>query len=90
MNNTIETINGTVMTFDEQGRMISRRGGLFWDMDFQYDAYGNIMHYSNSLGYNIKGYFWVKLNRWHLEWKVPIKDVFQISLRLNALKKTKQ
>jgi hypothetical protein len=87
MANREEIVNGCVMTYDEQGRLIGRKGGLFWDMECQYNDNGQIVKYENSVGYSIKGYFWKKKNKWHLQWTLPTNDVFKIKLQQDALKK---
>lgn len=84
MANSQEIVNGCVMTYDEQGRLVARQGGLFWDMECKYNQEGKIIKYQNSLGYSIKGYFWTRLQRWNLEWSIPTRDVFQIQLQLDT------
>jgi hypothetical protein len=69
-----ETINGCVMSYDEAGRLVGRQGGLFWDMQCEFDDTGNLTEYNNSLGYSIERFYSEKYKRQISKWNIPPND----------------
>lgn len=82
------------MSYDEQGRLVGRKGGLFWDMQCEYDESGNLIEYNNSLGYSINRFYSTKYKRNIVNWNIPTNDVlgkreqFAKLVRVKSAKKT--
>jgi len=75
---SVDFCNGAVMTFDDSGKMTSRKGGLFWTMECKYNKEGDVIEYTNEFGYTAKREWIAKKGRYELEWKTPKNDVFLI------------
>ena len=84
---TVDFCNGAVMTFDDNGKMTSRRGGLFWTMECKYNNEGDVIEYTNEFGYTAKREWVAKIGKYVLKWKTPKKDVFSIGYQLSQRKK---
>ena len=84
---TVDFCNGAVMTFDDNGKMISRRGGLFWTMECKYNNEGDVIEYTNEFGYTAKREWVAKIGKYVLKWKTPKNDVFSIGYQLSQRKK---
>jgi|688.fasta_scaffold1991950_1 hypothetical protein len=79
---SVDFCNGAVMTFDKQGKMTSRRGGLFWTMECKYNKEGDLLEYSNGFGYKVRGQWDAERKCYKLNWKTPKNDVFLIRYQL--------
>ena len=84
---TVDFCNGAVMTFDDNGKMTSRKGGLFWTMECKYNNEGDVIEYTNELGYTAKREWIDKIGKYVLKWKTPKNDVFSIGYQLSQRKK---
>ena len=78
------------MSYDEQGRLVGRQGGLFWDMKCEYDAEGKMIEYQNSLGYKIVRKYSQKYKREVSRWLIPPNDPLQKREQFEKLSRLKK